>query len=260
MALNSVPFEDVRENPDKYVKIFAEGSPALESLLKTLWNHGVETTACCSGYKEFDYELELKQQEYYREYSNANIFRRLFMNKHDYVPAYDGFVSLDTSTINEPELFVSCIKKSLKEFGPEVKFSVRTWRDPLYNDPDPAVRSRVKDQTAFYITVYTDKKCSYEIIKEMSPEEASKAFTPDLTKLDKYFDAIEAGLEKYFERYQSKNEEPSLAATETPQTEGINTLVANVEELVSQAKSVSEQNRGLASDLGKKLTDFDMSI
>lgn len=65
---------------------------------------------------------------------------------------------------------------------------------------------------------------------------------------------------KYFERYQSKNEEPSLSASEMLQTEGTNSLVANVEELVSQAKSVSEQNRGLASDLGKNLTDFDMSI
>ena len=58
-------FKTIKANKEAYAEVFSEGSPALKKLLLYMWDHNVETKACCIGHEPAPH--------YYKTVSNSII-------------------------------------------------------------------------------------------------------------------------------------------------------------------------------------------
>ena len=193
-----VEFGDVAQDHAEYAKVFASGSPALERNLLSLWDYGFQTIACGNGYDErlenFSLEAEQNIQSRYDTYLNASGLQKLSMKKEDYVPKYHGYVSIDTSTVESPELFKKMVEKQLMPFRKELTYSV----EQGHTDGRPSV--------TVFLTVERNKPSTYKemCLGSIEPEKALKMSLPEKTTFDKYFDGITSAVERYSRKTDRK--------------------------------------------------------
>lgn len=113
----------MKDIDDSFAKTFAEGSPALEKLLLSMWHSGIQTRACCRGHllspsfikkvlwmrkyvTEEEYLKNMHKTNYYRILTNHGAYISFFYSSDDMMKA------------------AHALRDRLKERFPEIDFWV----------------------------------------------------------------------------------------------------------------------------------------
>jgi hydroxymethylpyrimidine pyrophosphatase-like HAD family hydrolase len=118
----------MNEIDDSFATTFAEGSPALEKLLLSMWHSGLSTRACCRGHllrplfvkkvlwmkkyiTEEEYVKNMYKPNYYRMITNQSAYISFFYSSDDMMKA------------------AHALRDRIQERFPEIKFSVSFGHD-----------------------------------------------------------------------------------------------------------------------------------
>ena len=113
----------MNEIDDSFAKTFAEGSPALEKLLLSMWHSGIQTRACCRGHllspvfvkKVLWITKYITEDEYLQNMHKPNYYR-MIVNHGAYI---SFFYSHDDMMVA-----AYALRDRLKERFPEINFTV----------------------------------------------------------------------------------------------------------------------------------------
>lgn len=183
-----VDFKDVAADQAEYAKVFASGSPALEKLLRNLWNRGIQTIACGNGYDErhenFSLTAEQNIQDRYDTYLNTHGLAKWVMNRHkdDYIPKHHAYVSIDAETVSNPNKFIRAIKSAMKPYRKDCHFEITR------------AQTAGKDAININMNIPRNQECTFHKLRDMSFEDVLKSTLPSPTAFDKFFDAINASV------------------------------------------------------------------
>ena len=115
---------------DSFAKTFAEGSPALEKLLLSMWHNGMTTRACCRGHlfkpvfikKVLWMKKYVSEAEYVKNMHKSN-YCRMITNVR-------GYLSFDYSC-NNMMAAAHALRDRLKKMFPDIQSSVAFTTDNI---------------------------------------------------------------------------------------------------------------------------------
>jgi hypothetical protein len=121
---------DCKNIDESFAKIFAEGSPALEKLLLSMWHNGIVTNACCKGHilkpvfikKILWMEKHISEEEYLKNIHKLNYYRR--------ATNFCGYISFKYSC-NNMMAAAHSLRDSLNKMFPDIESKVSFSSDSI---------------------------------------------------------------------------------------------------------------------------------
>lgn len=117
-----VSFEIIQKDIGRNATLFSEGCEKLEHLLKTLWEHGIETNGCCAGHLEPGRRyvkdrfllpaVEISEKEYQEHMGKKNYHMFLYYHK----PYIAIHMAIRPS---ERKLIIESFEKQMADIGIE---------------------------------------------------------------------------------------------------------------------------------------------
>ena len=123
-----VSFEDICADPDSYSSVFCEGSVALRTLLRDLWENGVETRGCCKGHERVHYYVkkplfgasQYVDEETYRAHAGSKRYHDIEAEAHAYLAFRPG-------KLGSSQDICSRIEAQMKALLPELPYATNAY-------------------------------------------------------------------------------------------------------------------------------------
>ena len=155
---------------NKYLNFFSEGSQELRKLLKTLWDKGIYTSACCKGHnlieKSYYYEDE--------EYCFMDVYAYITTKPENYILEYlskeillDPYIEIDRDSTLRDSIYIFGRSKldKINKIIEDIKSGKKNNEELIEMMNHKSISSRIKHNV--YRDYYYDNNFYFEEIKRI---------------------------------------------------------------------------------------------